>query len=115
MAALGIAPHFREIVFTDALGGRAFSKPHPKSYELVEAALGAAGDRLVYIGDNPSKDFIVPNARGWTSIMVHRPGAAPHPRQRRDGGRRRAAAHHRLAHRAACRARAVGCRVAGAL
>jgi putative hydrolase of the HAD superfamily len=73
VAALGIARHFREIVFTDALGGRAFSKPHPKSYELVEEALGAAGDRLVYIGDNPAKDFIVPNARGWTSIMVHRP------------------------------------------
>jgi putative hydrolase of the HAD superfamily len=71
--ALGIAPHFREVVFTDALGGRAFSKPHPKSYELVEEALGAAGGRLVYIGDNPSKDFIVPNARGWTSVMVDRP------------------------------------------
>ena len=73
VAALGIATHFREIVFTDALGGRAFSNPHPKSYELVERALGAEGDRLVYIGDNPSKDFIVPNARGWISIMVHRP------------------------------------------
>jgi putative hydrolase of the HAD superfamily len=73
VAALGIAPHFHEIVFTDALGGRTFSKPHPKSYELVEAALGASGDRLVYVGDNPSKDFIVPNARGWTSVMVHRP------------------------------------------
>ena len=73
VAALGIAPHFREIVYTDALGGRTFSKPHPRSYELVEAALGAAGDRLIYVGDNPSKDFIVPNARGWTSVMVHRP------------------------------------------
>jgi len=73
VAALGIAAHFREIVFTDALGGRAFSKPHPKSYELVEAALAEEGHRLVYIGDNPAKDFIVPNARGWTSIMVHRP------------------------------------------
>ena len=73
VAALGIAAHFREIVFTDALGGRAFSKPHPKSYELVEAALGAEGQRLVYIGDNPAKDFIVPNARGWTSIMIERP------------------------------------------
>ena len=74
VAALGIGAHFQSIVFTDALGGRAFSKPHPKGYELVEQALGAAGCRLVYIGDNPAKDFIVPNARGWTSVMVHRPG-----------------------------------------
>jgi putative hydrolase of the HAD superfamily len=71
--ALGIAPRFRQIVFTDALGGRAFSKPHPKSYEIVEAALGGDADRLVYVGDNPAKDFVVPNARGWTSIMIERP------------------------------------------
>jgi putative hydrolase of the HAD superfamily len=75
VAALGIASHFQEIVYTHALGGRAFSKPHPRSYEMIEQALAAEGGRLVYIGDNPSKDFIVPNARGWTSIMVERPEA----------------------------------------
>ena len=74
VAALGIAPRFQEIVYTHALGGRAFSKPHPQSYERVEQALGGEGARLVYVGDNPSKDFIVPNARGWISVMVHRPG-----------------------------------------
>jgi putative hydrolase of the HAD superfamily len=73
VAALGIAAHFQEIVFTDALGGRSFSKPHPKSYEMVEQALASEGRRLVYVGDNPAKDFVVPNARGWTSVMVHRP------------------------------------------
>lgn len=73
--ALGIAPHFRQIVYTHALGGREFSKPHPKSYEVVERALAGEGARLVYVGDNPSKDFIVPNARGWISIMVQRPEA----------------------------------------
>src|SRR5581483_8600820 len=35
VAALAIAHHFGEIVYTHALGGRAFSKPHPKSYEMV--------------------------------------------------------------------------------
>ena len=73
VAALGIAPHFHEIVYTHALGGRAFSKPHPQSYELVERALAGGGEQLVYVGDNPAKDFVVPNARGWTSIMVDRP------------------------------------------
>jgi len=74
VAALGIAPRFQEIVYTHALGGREFSKPHPESYERVERALGAGARRLVYVGDNPSKDFVVPNARGWVSVMVERPG-----------------------------------------
>jgi putative hydrolase of the HAD superfamily len=74
--ALAIAAHFREIVYTHALGGREFSKPHPLSYERVEQALAAEGDRLVYVGDNPSKDFVVPNARGWTSVMIVRPETA---------------------------------------
>jgi putative hydrolase of the HAD superfamily len=74
--ALAIGSYFREMVFTGALGGRAFHKPHPLSYERVEAALGGPDTRFVYVGDNPSKDFVTPNARGWTSIMVHRPGHA---------------------------------------
>jgi putative hydrolase of the HAD superfamily len=76
VAALDIAQHFREIVYTHALGGRAFAKPHPKGFETIEQALGGGGQRLVYVGDNPAKDFIVPNARGWTSVMVHRPEVA---------------------------------------
>ncbi|MDX2202779.1 MAG: HAD family hydrolase [Hyphomicrobiaceae bacterium] len=71
--ALGIAPHFREMVFTGALGGRAFHKPHPAAYEQIEAALAGPRARFVYVGDNPSKDFVTPNARGWVSVMVHRP------------------------------------------
>lgn len=74
VAALGIAARFQHIVYTDALGGRAFSKPHPRSYELIEQALGAEGGHFVYVGDNPAKDFVVPNARGWTSVMIIRPG-----------------------------------------
>jgi putative hydrolase of the HAD superfamily len=72
--ALGIASHFREIVYTDALGGRAFAKPHQQSYQRMEAALGSGKDRFVYIGDNPAKDFVAPNARGWTTVMIDRPG-----------------------------------------
>jgi putative hydrolase of the HAD superfamily len=73
--ALGIARHFSEIVYTDALGGRAFSKPHQQSFQVMERALGSGNERFVYIGDNPAKDFVAPNARGWLSVMVDRPGA----------------------------------------
>jgi len=71
--ALAIAHRFQHIVYTHALGGRAFAKPHPRAFEMMEAALGRSGDRFVYIGDNPAKDFVTPNARGWISIQVLRP------------------------------------------
>ena len=72
VAALGIAPRFQSIVYTNALGGRAFHKPHPLAYETIEREIGEAGDRYVYIGDNPAKDFVTPNARGWISVQVLR-------------------------------------------
>ena len=72
--ALGLASCFREIIYTDTLGGgRAYAKPHHQSFRLIEAALGGA--RFVYIGDNPAKDFLAPNALGWLTVMIDRPGA----------------------------------------
>lgn len=75
--ALALEPRFAHIVFTDALGpDRAYFKPHRRPFETMAAALGAPGDRYVYVGDNPAKDFVAPNAMGWTSVLVHR----DHPR-----------------------------------
>ncbi len=72
VSALDIAHRFRHIVYTGALGGRSYSKPHPLAYEKTEAALGTGG-RFVYVGDNPAKDFLTPNQRGWISVQVLRP------------------------------------------
>ena len=75
--ALGVESRFSSIVFTDALGpDRAYFKPHRRPFEVMAAALGDPGDRFVYVGDNPAKDFVAPNAMGWTSVLVHR----EHPR-----------------------------------
>jgi putative hydrolase of the HAD superfamily len=71
--ALDIGHRFHHIVYTGALGGKAFSKPHPASYERVEKAMGRDGGPFVYIGDNPAKDFLTPNQRGWISIQVVKP------------------------------------------
>jgi putative hydrolase of the HAD superfamily len=79
VAALGIAGRFREIVYTGALGpGRTYFKPHPLAFERMAAALGAAGDRFAYIGDNPSKDFVAPNAMGWLTVWIDRAGGIHH-------------------------------------
>jgi putative hydrolase of the HAD superfamily len=72
--ALGIADRFAHAILTGALGGqRAFHKPHPLAFERMQAALAVSGDRLVYVGDNPAKDFQAPNRMGWTTVQVDRP------------------------------------------
>ncbi len=80
VAALAIAPRFSELIYTGALGpDRAFHKPHPRAFELMERALRqSAADRFVYVGDNPTKDFLAPNAMGWQTILVDRPAHRPH-------------------------------------
>lgn len=88
--ALRIAPHFDEIIYTNELGGREYHKPHPRAFELMEARLGSDGVRLVYVGDNPSKDFVTPNARGWLSVQIERDQRIHHNAAVADGG----APHH---------------------
>lgn len=74
IAALLLGERFAHIIATGALGPeRAFHKPHPHAFELMQAKLGKEGDRFVYVGDNLSKDFVAPNALGWTSIWIDRP------------------------------------------
>lgn len=70
--ALGIADCFDTIIYTAALGGRQFHKPHPRAFEMMEAALATPDALFVYIGDNPAKDFVSPNARGWATVQVVR-------------------------------------------
>jgi putative hydrolase of the HAD superfamily len=84
--ALGIAGHFKHIVYTGALGGRDFHKPHPRAFELMEAELAAPDALFVYIGDNPAKDFVAPNARGWGTVQVVRPNGIHDARAEVEGG-----------------------------
>lgn len=67
--ALGLAARFDVVVLTGTWG-REYWKPHPRAFEVMETRLGLAGERLAYVADNPAKDFIAPNQRGWTSIRV---------------------------------------------
>jgi putative hydrolase of the HAD superfamily len=71
--ALAIEAQFAHIVYTHELGGRDFAKPHAASFQVMQAALGGRADRFVYVGDNPSKDFVSPNRMGWTTVQVVRP------------------------------------------
>lgn len=51
-------------------------KPSPYRFELITKEMPAA--RYVYIGDNPKKDFIAPNALGWMTIGLRDRGTNIH-------------------------------------
>jgi putative hydrolase of the HAD superfamily len=71
--SLGIESLFKTIVVTSELGEE-YAKPHPLAFCLVEQRLGLRGPQLVYVGDNPRKDFQAPRQLGWHSIRVERAG-----------------------------------------
>ena len=43
-------------------------KPHPERFQLI--ANQYPGSNFIYIGDNPKKDFVTPNAMGWMTFGI---------------------------------------------
>jgi putative hydrolase of the HAD superfamily len=74
VAALQLERYFSTIVFTGALGS-SYEKPHPRGFERAQEALGLPGNQMVYVGDNPAKDFHGPRELGWRTIRVRRAGS----------------------------------------
>lgn len=62
-----------EIIVTADLGD-GFSKPHERAFVKMEEQFSETGAALVYVADNPSKDFVAPAKRGWRTIRVTREG-----------------------------------------
>ena len=71
--ALHVSRYADPVVLTDAWG-QDFWKPHVRAFEHVAAAFGLPHAKLVYIGDNPVKDFHAPAALGWQSVRLRLPG-----------------------------------------
>ena len=72
--ALKLDEYFIHKIFTDALG-KQFWKPHPRAFELVSQWLELPFSEMVYIADNPAKDFIAANKLGMHSIRINRYGS----------------------------------------
>ena len=70
--ALGLETFISPIVLTDSFGRDAW-KPSSRGYLEVFERLGGSHSDYIYIGDNPNKDFIAPNALGWHTIRIRRP------------------------------------------
>ena len=71
--ALGVERAVGRVIYTD-LWGRDYWKPHPRAFEEVERSWPVPAERLVYIADNPTKDFLTPRRRGWRTVQIEREG-----------------------------------------
>ena len=79
--ALGIAPLFRRCYITHRYG-LAMAKPSLYCFELIKIKEECHWNKMVYIGDNPMKDFVALNTVGAHTIRVktglHRNVVAKH-------------------------------------
>lgn len=54
--------------------GQEFWKPHERAYEYVRNEWDMDAAQLVYVGDNPLKDFVTPRRLGWVTVRLRREG-----------------------------------------
>ncbi|HNT02582.1 MAG TPA: HAD family hydrolase [Bacillota bacterium] len=69
---LGIEKYFDSIIVTDE-HGEGFCKPDIKPYLKMAENLGVALDSMIYVGDNPRKDFCGARQLGVYTVRIIRP------------------------------------------
>ena len=66
-----------EVIITDELAGNGnvfnFRKPNTIAFEIMKTRLGVPYSRMIYIGDNPKKDFTAPEKLGMAWCYVKNP------------------------------------------
>lgn len=67
--ALGVWPDFRRVFITHRFGIAA-AKPSTYCFERIRAAVGCHWSEMVYVGDNPAKDFVSLNPLGALTVRV---------------------------------------------
>lgn len=59
-----------KIIITDELGGIEYRKPNTMAFILMQKELGIPFKKMVYVGDNPQKDFQGPESLGMWLVML---------------------------------------------
>lgn len=73
LAALKLAHYFDCVVFSDEWGREAW-KPNVRCFNLLLERLAISAAEAVYVGDNPTKDFLGARKAGLDTIWIRRPG-----------------------------------------
>jgi putative hydrolase of the HAD superfamily len=73
LAALELSQWFQCVVFCDEWGREAW-KPNVRCFLHLAESFGLSPGEVVYVGDNPSKDFLGARNAGLMTIWIRRPG-----------------------------------------
>lgn len=68
LRALGIDLSSEDIIVTDELGGPQFRKPCDIAFRILQRRWRLPFEEMVYVGDNPDKDFQAPLQLGMQSV-----------------------------------------------
>lgn len=66
--SLGLASLVDDIIITDELGGVQFRKPCDIAFRIMQTRWKLPAAQMVYVADNPAKDFQAPQQLGMKSI-----------------------------------------------
>lgn len=64
LKALGLDELIEDIIITDELGGIQFRKPNDISFRIMQNRWRLPFEQIIYVGDNPNKDFQAPMQLG---------------------------------------------------
>lgn len=69
---------FDKIIITDELGGIEYRKPHPLAFEEMAESLNVNYGEMIYVGDNPSKDFGISKVHPVKTVWIRRKDSRIH-------------------------------------
>lgn len=73
LSALGLTGRVGEIIVTDELGGPQFRKPCDVAFRIIQLRMGIPMERILYVGNNPTKDLKAPRALGMKTLLFDNP------------------------------------------
>lgn len=73
LAALGLEALVDSVLITDELGGAQFRKPCDIGFRILQKRLGVPFGQMLYVGDNPQKDFDAPRQLGMQYLQLSNP------------------------------------------
>ena len=81
---LGLQEMAEKIIFTESLG-REYWKPHKYSFQLMKNYFKITYEEMMYIGDNPQKDFYVKKEIPITTLRIIREKGVYEEKEYREG------------------------------